>query len=138
MALGFIALSLAARPLTHDSVFKARIPFAFAIGAQTLPAGTYVVEIPLGGNEKKGGTGVLVIRTLDGRIYKTLITSLKPARQNSRGSASTLFFTSTQNRNYLEQVRLAGAKVIYQLMQVPDQPTPATASVSEVKLTGID
>jgi type IV secretory pathway protease TraF len=138
-AIAIMALSVAVgHPAAQTTNFQAKIPFAFVVNAQTLPAGVYIVQRLLEMNAPRQATGVVVIRTADERVYLTAITSRKVNRRHSPNAGSNLSFIQLQGKNYLNQIRIAGDTMVYQFARVPAENNSAAAlRIREVALTDV-
>jgi len=90
--------------------FRASVPFQFVVGRETLPASTYIVEVLLGQSQVWDATGVIVLKTPDGRVYRTAFTTV--AAERGRNSAhSSLVFSQLRDKYYLTLVTMATADV---------------------------
>ena len=106
MALRVLTMCLVASG-THvqASSFRAQVPFAFVVGSQTFPAGSYIVQRLFG--KILESTGVVVIKTSDRRIYRAIITHLKVDRPKDRVGVSKLSFTTFRGQHYLSRIQTA-------------------------------
>jgi hypothetical protein len=119
----------------QSTAFQARIPFAFVVDRQTLPAGTYLVETLPG--KTKDGTGVVVIRNEDDRFHVTAITSLRANRARGVNPASRLSFTKSQGKNYLSRFSIAGERKEHEFLQPVDETATPAPRGREVVLTSV-
>lgn len=126
------AMLLTAVSVVHAVSFKAEVPFAFVVGRQTLPAGSYVVEA-LTARATANATAVVVIKTTDHRIYHAVVTLLKPERP--RGSR--LLFKQFKGQEYLSWVCVAGDSMARQLSTPADSASVEAMVIREVRLVSL-
>jgi hypothetical protein len=133
MALRVLTMCLAISG-THvqASSFRAQVPFAFVVGSQTFPAGSYIVQRLFG--KIFESTGVVVIKTSDRRIYRAVITHLKVDGPKDRVGVSKLSFTTFRGQHYLSRIWVAGEKTADQLSTPADSTSLEALPVTEVKL----
>lgn len=89
--------------------FRVYVPFAFVVGNQMLPAGVYQVQRLMGRPAKADETGMIVVRSIESRVYKAVVTNLgwhPPAS----GSHAQLVFAHHGGQRYLSELRIAGEK----------------------------
>jgi len=91
--------------------FRASVPFQFVIGRETLPAATYIVEVLLGQSQAWDATGVIVLKTPDGRVYRTAFTTVAGSRGRPNLLRSSLVFNRLRGKHYLTLVTMASADV---------------------------
>lgn len=103
------ALAVAAHAQAQTTTFKARVPFPFVVGNQTLPAGIYQVQRLLGRPVEADQVGMIVIRSTDPRVYKAVVTNLVRQPVEAR-SSSHLVFANRAGRHYLSEVHVQGEK----------------------------
>lgn len=125
-----VILALAARASNQASFFQASVPFDFVLGRETLPAGTYLVQM-LGGND---GTGVVVVKSSDGSVLQSIITRLSAASPRERSRNSRLLFLQYQGKRYLKRFLIAGDRMTQQVVNVPEHTPSQGASLLEVRL----
>jgi len=106
------SLVFAANAHAQTMTFKARVPFPFVIGNQTLPAGTYQVQRLLGRPTEGDQIGMIVIRGTERGVYKAVVTELAPQPDESR-AGSQLVFANRGGQHYLSEVHLQGEKDQY-------------------------
>lgn len=86
------------------------VPFPFVVGSQTLPAGTYMFESLQNSAPDAGHVDVLVVRSMDGRVYEAAMTYL--AQGPDAQPNSKVLFSRYGDCNFLSQVwergKLAG------------------------------
>lgn len=132
MLFGVITSALVARAEDRTLTFQASVPFDFVIGKQNLPAGTYIFQRLIGKQTEKDAMGVVVIKSSNGNVYKTIITGLsnekKPARR------SKLLFTTYQGRHYLNEMWVAGDRMTQRLASAPVEGTSGQSEIGLVKL----
>jgi hypothetical protein len=89
--------------------FRAYVPFPFAVGNQTLPAGVYQVQRLMGRPAETDEIGIIVVRSIESRVYKAVVTNLVPQPLDSR-SSTQLVFARRSSQRYLAELRIAGEK----------------------------
>lgn len=79
----------------------ARIPFSFAVGKKTLPAGQYTITVVNPSSDRK----ILQIRSLDGRANAVILTTgvIGNVTENAK-----LVFERYEDHYYFAQAQLAG------------------------------
>src|SRR5438105_13899547 len=87
--LGFFML--AAGPAQAQSSFKVNIPFSFAAGDATLPAGEYIVQPP-----QIGGARAVVLQRIDGKAGAIVLGM--PVQTKENRSVARLVFHRYGNR----------------------------------------
>ncbi len=113
--------------------FRAEIPFEFVVGHSTLPPGQYIFQRLLGKAKAQDTIGILVVRSVDSRIYRAIVTAMGPQRMDAGSSDSRLVFIRHQSRHYLDRVWLAGDEVAHVLPNVPREAIVAKeANVGDV------
>ncbi len=108
-------------------IFRANVPFQFVVGRETLPAATYTVEVLLGQPQALDTTGVVVLKTPDGRVYRTAFTTIADGRRKNR-ARSSLIFKQLKGKHYLSVVTMATADL--ELRASNRVPPDATVSHS--------
>jgi len=103
------SLVFAANAHAQTMTFKARVPFPFVIGNQTLPAGTYQIQRLLGRPGEGDQIGMIVIRGTERGLYKAVVTELAPQPDEPSGG-SQLVFANHAGQHYLSEVHLQGEK----------------------------
>jgi len=114
-------------------IFRASVPFDFVIGRKTLPAGTYFVQ-SLGGDATKDGTGVIVVKSTDGRLFQSIITRLSAGSTKKRSKSSRLLFIQYQGKRYLNRMLVAGERATQEVVSARKQSLSQGASFLEVRL----
>jgi hypothetical protein len=109
VVFGLSLLAFAGDGQPQSLSFKVQVPFPFVVGNQTLPAGAYQVERLLGRPIEADQVGMIVIRSINPRLYKAVVTNLVPRSPGSR-SNSQLVFANRAGRRYLSGVRISGEK----------------------------
>ena len=122
--LGIIGAGIAHAQVIHSTAFTTVVPFEFAVGNRTLPAGTYTFEMVLGTPTEADQIGILVVRNLDGEHYVAQVTDVAQLIQAS--DKATAIFHRRGGRVVLSEVREAGKSVGLQL-----RPNPAENSSVE-------
>jgi len=100
LVVGLMAVSTAQAQTTSQEL-RAKVPFAFSAGEETLPAGEYKIRIL---NSTAGGN-ILQLRSKDGHHFMVL--AMTPASNHGRDDAK-LVFNRYEDRCFLAQVRLTG------------------------------
>lgn len=138
LAALLLALSLAAHggPV-QTSNFRAIVPFDFVIGSQTLPAGSYLVQRLPGNHSPLDFTAVVVIKSANNQIRRTVITRLKPDIPRDAARVSTLVFAIFNGVQYLSQIRLAGEKATDVIETPADTASLLARPIREVKLMSL-
>jgi hypothetical protein len=103
------SLVFAANAHAQTMTFKARVPFPFVIGNQTLPAGNYQIQRLLGRPGEGDQIGMIVIRGTERGVYKAVVTELAPQPDEPRGG-SQLVFAKRAGQHYLSEVYVQGEK----------------------------
>ena len=99
--------------------FRAEIPFEFVVGHSTLPPGQYIFQRLLGKAKAEDCIGILVVSSVDSRIYRAIVTAMGSQRMDAGSSDSRLVFIRHVGRHYLDRVGLAGDEVAHVLPNVP-------------------
>jgi len=109
LALFAILASLLASgsALAQNNTFRAEVPFAFVIGNQELPAGSYQFERLLGKPLSSDAIGMVAVRNRELHIYEVVITRLS-AQSDPTESICKLSFRRHDGQRYLDQVWIAG------------------------------
>jgi hypothetical protein len=103
IALFVVATFVAAGPAhAQDHLVKATVPFAFTVGDQTLPSGTYTIGSPA------NSRNLLAIRNWDKKVN---ILSMGLDNQGNPGHDNTLVFHKYGNQYYLSEIRSEGASI---------------------------
>src|SRR5713226_9571309 len=120
-----LSLIVAAQAVKADEPMLVNIPFAFAAGNVTLPAGEYRVQ------KLDGNSAVLLIRCSDASAEAMVITSAAQAKELQ--SQSKLVFNRYDNRYFLSQVWTAGSIRGRQLSKSPQEKELAQTARLETK-----
>jgi hypothetical protein len=114
--------------------FRANVPFAFNIGQQTFPAGSYQFQSLLGKPASNCELGMLAIRNLDGRpLYKVVFTGLLRPLGDPQPK-SKLVFGMRDGRHYLSQIWIAEDGVGHRMPDVSQNLVLVAAANEEVIL----
>lgn len=118
LAATLIALAMiSSSAFAQTRGFRASVPFAFTVGSQTFPAGTYQFQRPLGKPSPGTEVGLIAVRSLDGSSYKAVMTAL--ARPSASAPADTkLVFKKHAGEWQLFQVWIGGDAQAQQLLHV--------------------
>jgi hypothetical protein len=116
---GLSLLAFAGEGQPQTLTFNVQVPFPFVVGNQTLPAGAYQVERLLGRPVEADQVGMIVIRSINPRLYKAVVTNLVRWSPGSR-SSSQVVFVNHAGRRYLSGVRIEGEKG-HQIPNVSDE-----------------
>jgi hypothetical protein len=136
-SLAMILLILLCRPevvQARVANFRADVPFEFVIGKQTLPAAAYVVQVLLGRHPGPEDTGVVVLKTTDGRIYRAEVTRVESGHHVMRSPVSKLLFTRFQGKQYLAQAWMAADAVELEFANPPQASSSPARSSTEIVL----
>jgi hypothetical protein len=87
VVFGLSLLAFAGEGQPQTLTFKMQVPFPFVVGNQTLPAGTYQVQRLLGRPVEADQGGMIVIRSVNPRLYKAVVTNLVRRSPGSRSSS---------------------------------------------------
>jgi len=109
--------------------FRASVPFQFVLGRETLPASSYIVEVLLGQSQQLNSTAVIVLKTPDGRVYRTAFTTVTDNRNRLSFPHSTLVFNRLRGKLYLTLVTVVNADVALGISS-PASPDVTTHSHS--------
>jgi hypothetical protein len=107
IALGFGLLLATAAANAQGVTVHANIPFTFAVGNQSLPAGEYKIQPTF------GDSVVLTIRSSDGKRTASTITEACGSRDPS--DKTELVFHRVGHRYFLSQIRVEGSDLGRQL-----------------------
>ena len=114
--------------------FRANVPFAFTIGGQTFPAGTYQFQSLLGKPGSNREHGMLAIRNLDGHhMHKVVFTDLVQPFADAR-PASKVVFSMADGRRQLSLIWVASDSIGLQLPETENRRLVAEADNEEVLL----
>jgi hypothetical protein len=91
--------------------FRATVPFQFVLGRETLPAAAYIVDVLIGQSHAWDATGVIVLKTPDGLVYRTAFTTVEDRRGQLDSPRSSLVFSRLQGKQYLARVAMANVGV---------------------------
>lgn len=132
-----VVVAAATCAAAQTSTFLATVPFAFVVGNETLPPGTYIVERLLGKGTGRDTAGVVVVRSEDQQIYKAIITRLDK-NYLRRPKSSRLLFTGFQGKQYLDQIWVAGDEAAQRLANVPQESaTKGAGRVRQIALVSL-
>ena len=84
-----------------------KVPFAFAVGTQSLPAGTYQIELVTQSQAGKDPLEVVVLRGKGGRQYASFVSML----MDGQASAAGLMFHRVEGREILTEIRAQGKRL---------------------------
>ena len=101
------AMLVSGSAFAQTNTFRAEVPFAFVLGNQELPAGTYQFERLLGRPADSDSIGMIAVRDREHNIYKVVVTALSDANGRS-SSACKLVFHQSAGKHYLAQMIVAG------------------------------
>lgn len=112
--------------------FRTAVPFQFVVGRETLPAATYTVEVLLGQSQALDATGVIVLKTSDGRVYRTAFTTVADHRRPNP-PRSSLVFKRLAGKHYLTLVTMASTDLELGIGSL-GPPDAATDDFTEVPM----
>ena len=81
---------------------EAAVPFEFVVGHRAFPAGSYVFEMATGSPRGSEQSGVLVVRSLERKLYASLATEV--AADTNAHISPKLTFVRSGDRVYLSKV----------------------------------
>jgi hypothetical protein len=111
--LALLCNTFAVAQKSQTVTFRAGIPFDFVIGGQTLQAGIYTFQRLLGKPTQSDHIGVIVVRSLDHRVYKVMVTNFVAADEQE--TKSRLVFTKADGRRYLKHIHIVGDQWAHEL-----------------------
>lgn len=120
---------------SHRHPFTAKIPFEFAIGNQTFPAGTYKFRSLLNSVPAKGGLDVLEVRSIRGHRYKALLADVVASEKFDNPS---LVFTNKGGRTVLSEVWEPGKQTGWRLHKPVDRMEMAVDDNERITLRSAD
>jgi hypothetical protein len=120
---------------SHRPPFTAEIPFEFAIGNQTFPAGTYKFRSLLNSFPGKGGLDVLEMRSIRGHLYKALLADVVASEEFDNPS---LVFTNKGGCTVLSEVWEPGKQTGWRLHKSVDRMEMAVDDNERVTLRSAD
>ena len=131
--LALLAATSFGAPWRLAAVLILNIPFEFQVSHHSLPPGYYKIEQILASSH---GRNLMVIRSLDGRIYQTFYTDA-PRPQES-DAASKIVFQRNSGRTVLSQVWSREERVVVDLAgieaEIHKDVTSANEQDSEIAL----
>ena len=104
---------------SHRSALTVKVPFEFAVGNQTFPAGTYQFQSLLNSVPSKATIDVLVVRSTEGRLYRAMVTDVVGSEEPNN---ARLVFTRSDGRAFLSEVWEPGKKAGCRLQSRKDHP----------------
>jgi len=123
------SVSLAQTP--RHTAAAVEVPFAFVVGNQAFPAGDYIFDSLLNSVAGKDTIDVLVVRSMDGQLYRTIVTHVIGAAESAR---PRVVFTRSGGRAFLSEVWESGKPVGCRLMGGRDQGQTAATQSDKVTL----
>ena len=125
---------LSGSAMAQNNTFRAEVPFAFSIGNQELPAGSYQFERLLGKPGAADAVGMVAIRNRDAHLYKVVVTNLSQPNADESSSCK-LIFSRQNGRHYLDQMWIAGDARRQILPHHADEQVAATpGSLDEIAM----
>jgi hypothetical protein len=118
-SVGFAQTSRHAAPAVE-------VPFAFVVGNQAFPAGDYEFRSLLNSIAGKDTIDVLVVRSMDGQLYRAIVTRVL----GTESGRPRVVFTRRGGRAFLSEVWESGKPAGCWLMGGEDQ-----VQTAEVKMT---
>jgi hypothetical protein len=97
------------KPRAQTMTFRVYVPFPFVVGNQTIPAGVYEVQRLMGRPAGADEIGMIVVRSIQSRVYKAMVTNLA-WHPPAPGSSAQLVFARRAGQHYLSGLRIAGEK----------------------------
>jgi len=93
----------------HPGTIKAKIPFAFTVGDKTLPAGEYLIKLPIA-----SGIAAITIKSSDGK--EAVMALADPVKSSGNAEELGLIFVKNGDRNVLFQVFVPGVELGQELL----------------------
>jgi hypothetical protein len=84
-----------------------RVPFRFSVGSQTLPAGTYKLELATQAQPGKDALEIVVLHGREQRAYASFVSRLLSDESQSAG----LSFQQAEGREFLIEIRVRGKRL---------------------------
>jgi len=101
-----LAGTLRARP-QEGAIIK--VPFAFSVGSQRLPAGAYQIELMTHAQAGKDRIEVVVLRGLDRQAYASFVSRLVVVEDQA--ATPGLTFRRAQGQEFLTELRVHGKRL---------------------------
>ena len=132
VVLGVLSLCCSVLAQTsHHASLTVKVPFEFVVANQTFPAGTYEFHSLLAWVADKGTIDVLVIRSVDGELYRAMVTDVVGSAGASR---PRVVFTRSEERVYLSEVWESGKPSGCRIKSGQDQLQTAATPSDKVTL----
>ena len=131
MALVALLVSVANAQTSHPSSLTVKVPFAFAVGNQTFPAGTYKFRPLLDSVPGKDTIDVLEVRSVEGHLYMAIVTDVVASEQPND---PRLVFTRSDGRVSLSEVWERGRQAGCRLQARNHLPEAAESENDKVTL----
>jgi hypothetical protein len=109
-----------------------RVPFAFVVGNQAFPAGDYEFHSLLNSVAGKDTIDVLVVRSMDGQLYRAIVTHV--VRGDVESGRPRVVFTRNGGRAFLSEVWEPGKPAGCRLMGGEDYVQTAASENDKVTL----
>jgi hypothetical protein len=116
---------------SHRSALTVKVPFEFAVGNQTFPAGTYQFLSLLNSVPSKATIDVLVVRSTEGRLYRAIVTDVVVSEEPNN---ARLVFTRSGGRAFLSEVWGPGKPAGCRIQSGQDHPQTAESENDKVTL----
>jgi hypothetical protein len=120
---------------SHHSALTVKVPFEFAVGNQTFPAGTYKFRSLLNSVPGKNTIEVLEVRSTEGHLYQAIVTDVVAREEPNDPS---VVFTRRGDRTFLSEVWESGKQVGGRLRSSMDQTEIAEDENEKITLTSTD
>jgi hypothetical protein len=111
-----------------------KVPFAFVVGNQTFPAGTYKFRSLLKSVPSKAAIDVLEVRSAEGRLYQAIVTDVVGSE---KPNDPKLVFTRSGGRAFLSEVWEAGRQAGCRLQPRNDATQAAEGEGENVTLVAL-
>jgi len=120
---------------SYHAALTVKVPFEFAVGNQTFPAGTYRFRSLLNSVPGKNTIEVLEVRSTEGHLYQAIVTDVVAREEPNDPS---VVFTRRGDRAFLSEVWESGKQVGCGLRSSMDQTEIAEDENEKITLTSTD
>jgi hypothetical protein len=123
--------SLGFAQTSRHAIAAVKVPFTFMIANQAFPAGDYEFHSLLNSVAGKDTIDVLVVRSMDGQLYRAIVTHVVGGAKSGR---PRVVFTRSGGRAFLSEVWESGKPAGCRLMGGQDQVQTAESENDKVTL----
>jgi hypothetical protein len=133
VGLGLLSLcsSVGFAQTSRHAAAGVEVPFAFVVGNQAFPAGEYEFHSLLNSVAAKDAIDVLVVRSMDGQLYRAIVTHVIGGAGSGR---PRVVFTRSGGRAFLFEVWESGKSAGCRLMGGQDEVQTAASENDQVTL----